>query len=432
MRKGGKGERGQALLRLLSSFLRRRESSFCLATIFLLSTVVFTNTFSLGSESPTWSATVSDRTVANYPDLRESIWTLSRLPSGQYDAIAVRRITRASTNSEAQRPVFVFLPSAHMHGEIIIADERYDLRLYLANRGVETWTLDYRTHTVTHDDLRDSRFMETWTVETFVEDAAVAADFVRTISGQQQFFVGGFGRGATFAALMTARFGRGDVLGLVLLDGCAFDPPDDESLYRERPETPNWFADDLELRYLPYARWLKQLQDTIAEPYGPDFLPVHVFNNRTEALAHFLYVNPMFGQQGGLSNAKEGYADPLVLARVFLREDRYWPRVQNHGGFDFKRHLAGARFDYQTAFTAMSMPIFAVASGNIDKAGIPWAERIEYTARATVSKDVQFTILENWGHLDVLFGTKSAPEVFHPLLEWMRNHHPKRPEGVQS
>src|SRR4029453_4041590 len=207
MRKGGKGERGQALLRLLSSFPRRQESSFCLATVFLLSTVVFTNTFSLGSESPTWSATVSDRTVANYPDLRESIWTLSRPPSGQYDTIAVRRITRASTNREAQRPVFVFLPSAHMHGEIIIADERYDLRLYLANRGVETWTLDYRTHTVTHDDLRDSRIMETWTVETFVEDAATAADFVRTISGQQQFFVGGFGRGATFAALMAARFG---------------------------------------------------------------------------------------------------------------------------------------------------------------------------------------------------------------------------------
>ena len=120
MRKGGKGERGQALLRLLSSFLRRRESSFCLTTVFLLSTVVFTNTFSLGSESPTWSATVSDRTVANYPDLRESIWTLSRPPSGQYDAIAVRRITRASTNSEAQRPVFVFLPSARSTARLLL------------------------------------------------------------------------------------------------------------------------------------------------------------------------------------------------------------------------------------------------------------------------------------------------------------------------
>jgi hypothetical protein len=67
-------------------------------------------------------------------------------------------------------------------GEIIIADERYDLRLYLANRGVETWTLDYCTHTVARDELRDSRFMETWTVETFVEDAA-ATNFVRTSGG---------------------------------------------------------------------------------------------------------------------------------------------------------------------------------------------------------------------------------------------------------
>ncbi len=312
-----------------------------------------------------------------------------------------------------------------MHGEIVVADERYDLRLYLANRGVETWTLDYRTHTVPHDTLRDSRFMQSWTVETFVDDAAVAADFVRTTSGQQHIFVGGFGRGATFAALMTARFGRGNVLGLVLLDGYVLDPPDDDSLYRERPETPNWFADDLERRYLPYARWLKQLQDTIAEPNGPDFLPVHVFNNRTEALAHFLYVSPMFGQKGGLSNAKESYADPLILARVFLQEDRYWPRVQNHGGFDFKRHLAGTQFDYQSAFTAMSTPIFALASGNIDKAGIPWADRIEYTARATTSKDVQCQMLENWGHLDMLFGTKSAQEVFQPLLEWINGHQPK-------
>jgi hypothetical protein len=315
-----------------------------------------------------------------------------------------------------------------MHGEIVVADERYDLRLYLANRGIDTWTLDYRTHTVTHDYLRDSRFMQPWTVETFVEDAAVAADFVRTKSNQQFIFVGGYGRGATFAALMAARFGRGNILGVALLDGYVLDPPDEESLYRERPETPNWFADDLERRYLPYARWLKQLQDIIAEPNGPDFLPAHVFNNRTEALAHFLYVNPMFGQQGGLSNAKEGYADPLILARIFLQEDRYWPRVQNHGGFDYKRHLAGSQFDYQTALTAMSIPILAFASGNLNKADIPWIERIEYTARATASKEVQFQVLENWGHLDVMFGTKSAQEVYQPLHEWIVRHTPSEVE----
>lgn len=376
------------------------------------------------ADIPTWAATIANRAVPTYPDLSESVWTLSRPPAGPYDTIAVRRIVQTGTRSESPRPVFLFLPAAHMHGEIVVADERYDLRLYLANRGIDTWTLDYRTHTVTHDYLRDSRFMQPWTVEAFVEDAATAADFVRSKSNQQFLFVGGFGRGATFAALMAARFGRGNVLGVALLDGYVLDPPDEESLYHERPETPNWFADDLERRYLPYARWLKQLQDIIAEPNGPDFLPVHVFNNRVESLAHFLYVNPMFGQQGGLSNAKEGYADPIILARIFLQEDRYWPRVQNHGGFDYQRHLAGTQFDYQSALTTMNVPIFAVSSGNINRAGIPWTERIEYTARATAGKDVQFQVLENWGHLDVLFGTKSAQEVFQPLHVWITKHGP--------
>jgi hypothetical protein len=401
-----------------------KRSHFLVILTFLFCILHFTfyifGPLNLWAEPPTWSATVSDRAIPNYADLRESVWTLSRPPASPYDAIAVRRIVRTNTSSDPHRPVFFFLPSAHMHGEIVVADERYDVRLYLANRGVETWTLDYRTHTITRDYLRDTKFMQTWTVETFVEDTALAADFARTTSRQQHLFIGGFGRGATFAGLTAARFGRGNVLGLVLLDGYVLDPPDEDSLYRERPETPNWFADDLERRYLPYARWLKQLQDIIAEPHGPDFLPVHVFDNRTEALAHFLYVSPAFGQQGGLSNAKEGYADPLILARIFLQEDRYWPRVQNHGGFDFKRHLAGAQFDYQAAFTALSVPIFARASGNIDKAGIPWADRIEYSARATASKDVEFQMLENWGHLDVLFGTKSAPDVFQPLLEWIK------------
>jgi hypothetical protein len=261
--------------------------------------------------------------------------------------------------------------------------------------------------------------MQPWTTEAFIEDLAVAADFVRKTSGQQSIFVSGFGRGATFAALMSARYGRGDVNGLILLDGHVLDPPDEEPLYRERQETPEWFADDLERRYLPYPRWLKQLQDILSDPQGPDFLPIHVFANRTEALAHFLYVSPAFGQQGGLSNAKEGYADPLVLARLFMNEDRYWPRVQNHGGFDFKRHLAGSSFDYEKAWRALNIPVLAFASGNMNKADIPWAERIEYSARATATQEVQYRLLENWGHLDLLFGTKAQQEVFQPIVEWI-------------
>ena len=386
---------------------------------------------SSSSLSANWIGKVTDRSVSGLPGLSENVWILSRPPYKQYDSIALHRITKDEHRPDAPHPVFLFFPGAHLHGEVVLADERYDLRLYLANRGVETWTLDYRTHTLPRDQIRDSRFMQPWTTEAFIEDAAVAADFVRKTSGQQFIFVGGFGRGATFAALMSARYGRADVSGLILLDGYVLEPSDEEPLYQERQETPEWFADDLEGRYLPYPRWLKQLQDILADPSGPDFLPVHIFANRTEALAHFLYVSPAFGQQGGLSNAKEGYADILVLARLLLNEDRYWPRVQNHGGFNFKRHLAGSRFDYGKALTTMNIPIFAFASGNMDKAEIPWAERIEYTARATATHDVQYRLLENWGHLDMLFGTKARQEVFQPLVDWISQRQKSR-EGKDA
>lgn len=366
-----------------------------------------------------WTVTVADRAIPGTSELHESVWTLARPPYGQYDYIALRRITKRAVTGDPPRPVFFFLPGAHLHGEVVIPDARYDLRLYLANCGVETWTLDYRTHFVPREQIFDSRFMQDWTVETFVQDAAAAADFVRQTSGTQKIFVGGYSRGATFAALLAARYGREDVLGLVLLDGYVLDPPDEEPLYRERPETPTWFADDLERRYVPYPRWIKMLQETLADPAGPDFLPVHVFDNRTEALAHFLYVSPMFGTEGGLSNAKGGYADVLVLARIFLHEDRYWPRVQNHGGFSLKRHLAGVPFDYEKALARMDVPILAFASGNMNKAGIPWAERVEYTARGTATTDTQFHLLEDWGHLDVMFGTAAARQVFQPVCEWI-------------
>src|SRR5262249_45554465 len=344
-------------------------------------------------------------------------------PYGPYDFIALHHIAAGSGEPRAgDRPVFLFLPGPHQHGEIIIADERYDLRLYLAKRGVDTWTLDYRTHFVPREQIYDSHFMQSWTAEAFVEDVATAAHFVREASGAQNIFVGGFGHGATFAALYAARHAREDVSGVVLLDGYVLDPPDVDPLYRERTPTPNWFADDLEGRYMPYKRWMKILQDVIDEPSGPDFLPAPVFDNRAEALAHFLYVNANFGARGGLSNAQGGYADVTVLARILRQQDRYWPRVQNHGGFDFTRYLAGAQFDYEKGLAALNVPILAFASGNIDKAGVPWAARVEFTARATRTTDVEYHVLENWGHLDVLFGTAAAPQVFLPVSAWLAPH----------
>lgn len=369
-----------------------------------------------------WTLASAEHPVPANSGLSETLWTVARPPYGQYDFIALRRIAPVGGKEHATRPVFLFLPGPHLHGEIVIPDERFDLRLFLARRGIETWTVDYRTHFVPREQIYDSNFMQPWTVEAFVEDVAAAAHFVREVSGTQKIFIGGFGTGATLATLYAARYVREDLLGLVLFDGYVLGPSDEPPLYRERTPTPNWFADDLESRYMPYKRWMKVLQDIIDDPSGPDFMPLPVFNNRAEALAHFLYVNPSFGQQGGLSNAQGGYADVVVLARIMQHQDRYWPRVQNHGGFDVERHLTGAQFDYEKALPLLNVPILAFACGNIDKAGILWSERIEYTAQATATQDIKFEVLENWGHLDVLFGTQAAQAVFLPTADWIMRH----------
>lgn len=373
-----------------------------------------------------WTLTTPERSVSGEATLRETVWTSARPPSGAYDFIALRRITAVRNEQDAKsRPIFFFIPGAHSHGEIILADERYDLRLYLAKRGVETWTLDYRTHFLPREQLSDSSVMQTWTAEAFIEDVIAAAQQVRTISGRQHIFLGGFGVGASFAALAAARSGREDLLGLVLLDGYVLDPPDADPLYRERTPTPNWFADDLEGRYMPYKRWMRILQDIIDDPNGPDFFPTPLFDNRAQALAHFLYVNANFGARGGLSDAQHGQADVVILARVFKEQDRYWPRVQNHGGFNLQRHLAGAQFDYVRALGVMNTPVLAFASGNMDNAGILWSERVRFTAQTLSTTDAQFRLLEDWGHLDVLWGTMAAQEVFSPVVEWITQHHVK-------
>jgi acetyl esterase/lipase len=371
-----------------------------------------------------WTLTTSERSVPGDSSLLETVWTSARPPFGTYDFVALRRITAVRNEQDTKlRPIFFFIPGAHSHGEIILADERYDLRLYLAQRGIETWTLDYRTHFLPREQIWDSSFMQAWTAEAFIEDVIAAAQQVRTISGRQHIFLGGFGIGASFAALAAARSAREDLLGLVLLDGYVLDPPDADPVYRERTPTPNWFADDLEGRYMPYKRWMKVLQDIIDDPNGPDFFPAPLFDNRAQALAHFLYVNANFGARGGLSDAQHGRADVVMLARVFKNQDRYWPRVQNHGGFNLQRHLAGTQFNYAQALDAMNTPVLAFASGNMDNAGILWSERVHFTAQTLSTTDAQFHLLEDWGHLDVLWGTMAAQEVFSPVAEWITQRH---------
>lgn len=153
-----------------------------------------------------WTLTTPDRSVSGDSSIRETVWALVRPPFSSSDFVALRRIVSGGeASSDKLRPVFLFLPGPHLHSEVIFPTETLDLRIYLAKRDIETWTLDYRTHFLPREQLSDSSFMQAWTTEAFIDDVVAAMQQVRELSGQPKIFVGGFGLGATFAALAAAR-----------------------------------------------------------------------------------------------------------------------------------------------------------------------------------------------------------------------------------
>ena len=63
--------------------------------------------------------------------------------------------------------------------------------------------------------------------------------------------------------------------------------------------------------------------------------------------------------------------------------------------------------------------VIAFASTNF---GADWPGQVEAASKSTGAPDPSFTRLDNWGHLDVLAGTKSESQVFTPTAAWIKQH----------
>jgi hypothetical protein len=100
-----------------------------------------------------------------------------------------------------------------------------------------------------------------------------------------------------------------------------------------------------------------------------------------------------------------------VLAKLLIRYDRYWPSVQD-GEAPFTPALLAS-------LKASKLPVIAFASTNF---GAQWPGQVEESAKSTDATDPSFTRLDNWGHLDVLAGTRSETQVFAPTAAWLKQH----------
>jgi pimeloyl-ACP methyl ester carboxylesterase len=325
---------------------------------------------------------------------------LDRIGPTFYDKIALHRIALGPRTQEHRAITVLYLPGTNMNGEVAVENPRYSLPVFLAQHGVDVWTLDYRTHFVPPNvpaaDV--AGVFKRWTNQVFASDAERAAKFILDQTKSDKIYVAGFSRGVEFAYLLAAMHPE-QVRGLIVLDG--FLPRHPTTAVPEGKE-----VDDIGGRHLTYEKRHFLMQSVIANPDGP--APIPKYRTARENLIHVVYDAPSFGGKGGLANPQGGFSDPVVLARVLIGYDRYWPAVQN-----FDNPFTPA---LMVSLKDSKIPVIAFSSTNIAPDWPAWV----LSSTKSTGTDPVFTRLDGWGHLDVLCGTHAESRVYQPIFVWLR------------
>jgi len=359
---------------------------------------------------PVWELVAAEGELDAVPGVLETRWQLARPPGGEFDRIQLHRYR----GEGERRAALLYLPGTNMNGSVSVEDERHDIWLFLARRGVEVFALDYRTHFVPNEALEDSAFMRYWGLDAFTADARAAAALARRESGREKLFLAGFSRGVSLAYATAATEPEGSITGLIVLDGSFKDarpdaPFDFDAALGKLSESKRW-ASDVSGR-LGWEKRHALMSAAAADPSGPPLDPG--FESVGEQVSTILY--EAWGA-GALANPVEGVSRVEVLARLLDGYDRYYPTIQNVEGRSLASQDDDPRTDVDDRWGELEIPIIYFGAATF---GAPWVLNGVYSAARSGSEDVTLHLLEGYGHLDVLVGEGVRAEVFEPTLEWM-------------
>lgn len=356
-----------------------------------------------------WTISVEDRLVAEGSEVKETIWIAPR-GEGAFDRIGLHRYRGAD------EPVatLLYLPGTNMNGAVAVADENYNLWLWLAARGIEVYALDYRTHAVPPDATAEQlTALRTWTSAAFVNDITAAAALARETSGRERLFVAGFSRGA-FLTYAYVNKQPQHVAGLIVLDGPfkALSPgPFNRAPTLADLEASGKWASDIG-GSKGWAARQALMEAVIANPDGPANDPK--FKTIGDQLAHVLQTAWL---PGGLANPEGGFSKPAVLAKLLKDYDRWYPSVQDIDGKTIASAKDAPETDLDDLWGKFETPVLLFTGTGM---GGDWVINAIYSAVHSGSKDVVYHVLEGYGHLDVLVGERAATEVFAPTEAWIK------------
>ncbi|HVN63798.1 MAG TPA: alpha/beta fold hydrolase [Candidatus Binataceae bacterium] len=387
----------------------RRQSATWLAGI-LFACLVFATSPIRAHAASAWASGFfsagAPRELKDAPGIRE--WSyLSAVGRSPFDKIGLHRLDRGLTPPVHPDAVVLYLPGTNMNGEIALENPRYSFQVYLAQQGIDVWSMDYRTHFIPpatpQSDLSE---LANWTNNLFESDINRAVEYICRITGRKKMFIAGFSRGGEFAYLYAATH-PDRVQGIIALDGFIAVGP-----LMWGPMQPGHYADDIGGAHLTYEKRKKLIQMVIENPNQP--APIPKYKTAGENLEHVLYDSGgFFGGHGGLANPQGGCSSVSVLAHLLIGYDRYWPAIQDHEvPFPIPR-LA--------ALKKTKIPVIAFASTNISP---HWAAEGKAASKATgaAPADQEFFAINGCGHLDVIAGNHSEKQVFAPTAAFIKRH----------
>ncbi len=329
-----------------------------------------------------------------------------RITDASGQAIGLHRYRSRNTPAVAR---LLYLPGTNMNGTLKPGTADHNLWTYLAVRGIEVFALDYRTRFVPHDTGGDLSMMRDWTMDLYIADALGAVELIKSQGEALPLFIAGFSRGVSYAYALA---GQSEFAGLVALDGSfkslPYQPYDLGGALRQFDLDEN-YAVPLSRR--GYERRAQMMQDVIDDPTGPAADPD--YGSAAEQLSEVLY--RAWGP-GVLANTRQNITDIQLLAAEMLGYDWYFPAIQRIEGRSLRSQLDDPRSSLDDHFGELSLPILYMGTGGMGPdaliAGV-------HSASHSGSKDVTIHLLEEYGHLDVLFAQDAPRQVFQVVARWI-------------
>ena len=424
-----------------------------LLLVFGFAVAVFPAIRTTKAATSSWTLVTNARPMKAYPNLLESVWqaNATMAPNGPYDKIQLHRLVQAGVTP--QGVVFIIGCPVWGTGTFMISNpatdnwtktENYSQAIFWANRGFDVYAIDFRTFFIPAGlNFSQMSFMANWGWDQWVSDIKQAADQVKAVSGAGKFFMVGQCTGAEAALNYATKYWQTDLKGIILEDlnfqGVTPYPvvgnPVGTNSYNLTQTISNMNATNsyaapasvgfvLVQAILSYA-----LQNPGAPAQYPPGTPLQptinpktnaTWNNITEYVGAWIQNglgNPV--PPGWYSNINGGVGNVTQIEYCFANQEVLPNRLQleNVAMADWI-NCPYMTYDYNDHYKEIGVPILAFGGGiSANFTGtFNWV-------RGTASSDFAGVMLNNYGHLDVFFGTNSAKDVSQPALNWMVSHY---------